>query len=185
MLSSGKMAFWILATGLAVVLVATFDLLPPVVASHFDAAGAPDGWSSRGVHTLVILTIGVGLPLVIVGLVRFLTRSGPQGLNIPARDYWTRPEHGPEAVRRVRAYVWWLGGVMAGTALLVHVLVLGANRSQPPRLRNELMYLMLAAVLLAIGGWAWGWYRLLRPPRQAERQASRTQHRAGGTHYRN
>ncbi|HEX2218237.1 MAG TPA: DUF1648 domain-containing protein [Gemmatimonadales bacterium] len=177
MLSSGKMAFWILATGLVVVLAATFDLLPPVVASHFDAAGAPNGWSSRRVHSLVILMIGVGLPLMIVGLVRFLTRSGPEGLNIPAREYWTRPEHGGEAVRRVRAYMWWLGGVMAGTALVVHVLVLAANRSQPPHLRNDLMYLMLAAVLLVIGVWALGWYRLLRPPGQAERQASGTRHR--------
>jgi uncharacterized membrane protein len=175
MLNSGKAAFWILAAILAVLVVTTFDRLPPVVASHFDAAGMPNGWTNRPVHMLVILAIGIGLPLVIVALIRLLTRSGPERLNIPGREYWTRPEHGREAVRRVRAYTWWLGTIMAGTALLVHALVLAANRSQPPRLRNDLMYLTLAAVLLAVGGWALGWYRLLRPPPYAERRTSGAQ----------
>ena len=165
MLTAGRSVFWAVAAVLGLVLLTTYDRLPPVVASHFDIRGAPNGWASRPTHTLVILAIGVGLPLVIAGLIRVLTRSGrPEHLNIPGREYWTRPEHGREAVRRVRAYTWWLGSVMAGTALLVHGLILAANRAQPQRLRNDLMYLMLGAVLLAIGAWAVGWTRLLRPP---------------------
>lgn len=165
MLSGGKAAFFLLAAALAVVLLASYDRMPDVVASHFDGAGVPNGWSSRSAYLLLLLAIGVLMPLSAIGVVLAVTRSGPRHLNIPARDYWTRPEHGAEAVRRVRAYMWWLGAVLAASALLVHLTVMEANRTDPPHLRGELMLLLLGGVLLAIGCWVVGWFRLLRPPR--------------------
>lgn len=108
--------------------------------------------------------MGALLPLGTIGLVNALTRSGPERLNIPARDHWTRPEHRSEAVRRVQAYMWWLGCIMAGTACSMHGLVVAAHASQPPRLSTVAVLLVLGAALLAMGGWIAGWYRLLRPP---------------------
>jgi hypothetical protein len=122
----------------------------------------PNGWSSRPTYALLLLVIGVLIPLSTMALIRALTREGPAGLNIPAREYWTRPENGPEAVRRVRAYVWWLGCIMAGTALVIHLLVLAAHQHQPPRLSTSAILLVIGAVVLGIAGWAAGWYRLLR-----------------------
>jgi uncharacterized membrane protein len=165
MLQRGRSLFYVLATGLIAVVVATLGRLPPVVASHFDAGGVPNGWSSRPAYALMVVAIGVLLPLGITGLIAGLTRSGAARLNIPARDYWTRPEHSHEAVRRVRAYMWWLGCIMTGTALLIHLLVVAAHAHQPPRLRTSAVLLVLGAVLLGVIGWAAGWYRLLRPPR--------------------
>lgn len=165
MLERGQGVFFIFAAGLIAVVLATLRRLPPTVASHFDAAGIPNGWSSRSGYALLLVIIGVLLPLGITALVRALTRRGPDRLNIPARDYWTRPEHGQEAVRRVRAYMWWLGCVMAATALSIHLLVLDAHRHQPPRLRTDAILTVLGAVLVAIAGWAVGWYRLLQRPR--------------------
>jgi hypothetical protein len=94
--------------------------------------------------------------LGIVGLVNLLTRQGPQMLNIPAPDYWRRPEHGPEAVRRVRAYMWWLGCIMAGAAMAVHGLILDANGSTPPHLHSEGILILLGGLLLALGLWMAG-----------------------------
>ncbi len=165
MLERGRGVFYFLATGLVAAVLITLRRLPPVVASHFDAAGVPNGWSSRPVYALLLVGIGVLLPISITVLIRGLTRHGPGRLNIPARDYWTRQEHGAEAVRRVRAYMWWLGCVMAGTALLIHVLVLDAHVHQPPRLSTSGILLVLSAVLLGLAGWVAGWYRLLRRPR--------------------
>ena len=158
----GRNVFYVLAVGLIAVVLVTLGTLPPIVASHFDAAGMPNGWSSRLGYALLLVSIGVLLPLGITALVRGLTREGPALLSIPARDYWTRPEHAPEAVRRVRAYVWWLGCIMAGTAMLIHLLVLDAHEHQLPRLRTGGILLVLGAALAAIGGWSAGWYRLLR-----------------------
>jgi uncharacterized membrane protein len=164
MVRQGRGLFWIVGTGLVVVVLMTLHRLPPVVASHFDATGAPNGWSSRPGYALMLIAIGFVLPLGIVGLVSLLTRSGPEGLNIPAREHWTRPEHRQEAVRRVRAYLWWLGCVMVALALAIHGLVVEAHTHQPPRLSSLGMFIVLGAAVAAIGAWVAGWYRLLRPP---------------------
>ena len=165
MLQRGRGLFLVLATGLIAVVLVTLERLPPVVASHFDAVGVPNGWSSRPAYVLLLVAIGVLLPLGITVLINGLTRRGPARLTTPARDYWGRPENCREAVRRVRAYVWWLGCIMAGAALLIHGLVVDAHAYQPPRLRTSAVLLVLGAVLLGVAGWAAGWYRLLRPPR--------------------
>jgi hypothetical protein len=168
MLERGRGVFWVLAIGLIAVLLVTLKRLPPIVASHFDAGGLPNGWSSRPVYAGVLVAIGVVLPLGITALIGRLTRQGTARLNIPARDYWIRPEHGQEAVHRVRAYLWWLACIMAGTSLLIHLLVLDAHGHQPPRLSTPTMLLVLGAVLLGIAGWTAGWYQLLRRPRSGQ-----------------
>jgi len=132
-LQLGRGLFWFLAVGFVLLVPATLGQLPPVVASHFDGAGVPNGWSSRSAYGVLLVAVGLLLPVGIVGLVHMLTQRGPQLLNIPARDYWSHPEHRQEAVRRVRASMWWLGCIMAGTALTIHGLILEAHVGQPPR----------------------------------------------------
>ncbi|HUF35032.1 MAG TPA: DUF1648 domain-containing protein [Gemmatimonadales bacterium] len=161
-LRAGRGLYLAVLGGFVVFVLATLEQLPPVVASHFDGAGVANGWSSRPAYAALLLLIGAGLPLGIVGLVRLLTRRGPRRLNLPARDYWLRPEHAPEAVRRVREYMWWLGCILTGTALAMHWLVLGAHRHDPPSLGTAGIVVVLVAVVGAIGLWAAGWYRLLR-----------------------
>jgi uncharacterized membrane protein len=165
MLQRGRVLFCLLATGLIVMVLFTLGRLPPVVASHFDAAGVPNGWSSRPAYALFLLAMGVLLPLGVTGLIRGLTRGGPARLSIPDRDYWTRPEHSREAVLRVRSYSWWLACVMTGTALLIHWLVVAAHAQQPPRLRTGAVVLVLGASILGFAAWMVGWYRLLGRPR--------------------
>jgi uncharacterized membrane protein len=160
----GRRLFWIIGVIFILVLALTIGHLPAVVASHFDAAGMPNGWSSRRSYGLLLGTIGVLLPLGMVGLVKAITVRGPDRLNIPAREYWRRPEHGSEAVRRVRAYMWWLGSIVAGSALAVHGLILRAHQSMPPHLSTAGIVMLLSGLVLAIGIWTLGWYRLLRPP---------------------
>jgi uncharacterized membrane protein len=164
MLERGRSLFYLIAVCLVIVLLTTTGRLPPVVASHFDASGVPNGWSSRPTYALLLLFIGVLLPLGITVLITSITRTGsPDQLSIPARDYWTRPEHAQEAVRRVRAYIWWLACIMAGTALAVHLSVLDAHANQPIRLRTGAILSVLGGATLGVVAWTIGWYRLLRP----------------------
>jgi uncharacterized membrane protein len=165
MLERGRLLFWALAVSLIAVVLATLSQLPPRVASHFDAAGVPNGWSSRPAYALLLILVGVLLPLGTIGLITLVTRSGPGQLNMPAKEYWTRPEHSSEAIRRVRGYMWWLACIMAGTALAIHGLVLAAHTSAPPHLSGVGIITVLSVVVLAIVGWSAGWFLLLRQPR--------------------
>jgi uncharacterized membrane protein len=160
MLQAGKQLFWLLAVVLAATLGITYQRLPLIVASHFDGAGHPNGWSGRSSYTLLVFAVGVLLPLGIIGVVHALK---VEQLNLPARAYWMRPEHRDEAIRRVRAYIWWLGTVLVGAGLLLHALILTAHRAHPPRLPTDVAVVVIGGVLLGVGGWAAGWYRLLRP----------------------
>lgn len=164
MLRFGRPAFWVLLAAMALTFVTTLDRLPPVVASHFDGSGAPNGWSSRGSYALLMLIVSGLVPLITVGLVHWVTRGAPALVSIPARDFWLDPRHQDEAVRRVRAYIWWLGCVLVSAGIAIHLLVVRANALQPPRLSTPGMLGLIAGVLLGIGVWAVGWYRLLRPP---------------------
>jgi uncharacterized membrane protein len=163
-LQRGQSLFWVLAAALVVLVLVTLRQLPPVVASHFDAAGVPNGWSARPTYAVLLITVGAVLPLGILGLVHALTRRGPELLNIPARGFWTRPEHRDEAVRRVRAYMWWLGSILTAAALAIHALILRAHTSSPPHLSTAGIWLVLGGIILMLGLWTAGWYRLLRPP---------------------
>jgi uncharacterized membrane protein len=163
----GRLLFFVAASALVVVVIATLGQLPPLVASHFNARGAPDAWLPRPAYAAFILALGIVVPLGILGLITVVTRSGVSALNIPARDYWTRPEHTPEAVRRVRGYIWWLACILVGTALAIHWSVLAANARQPPALNTAEFFIVLGTVVLAIGIWTVGWYRLLRRPAEA------------------
>jgi uncharacterized membrane protein len=163
-LPAGRTVFWWLAGGLIAVVLGTLPRLPPVVASHFGATGAPNGWSSRFGYVLLVLIIGIGLPLGVIGLVHAMTARGPAGLNIPSRAYWMAPSRQGQLVELVRAYIWWLGVLLTGIALAVHLAVLGANAVNPPRLRGVVIVPLLVAAVAGMAAWAVGWYRVLRPP---------------------
>lgn len=163
----GRTLFWILALGFTLATLLTMSALPPVVASHFDAAGAPNGWSSRSGYVTLLLAVGVGVPGGVIALVHGLTQRGPDLLNVPSRGYWRLPAHRDEAVRRVRAYMWWLGCLMTATALAVHCLVLQAQAVQPPHLSTRGIVVVLSSLLAAVAGWVAGWYWVLRPPAES------------------
>jgi uncharacterized membrane protein len=155
--------FWVLALALLILVVGTLGRLPPVVASHFDGAGAPNGWAGRTGYAALVIVIGIPLPLIVIALVHAGSRRGPSGLNIPSRDYWMAPAHRAEAVELVRSYTWWLGVVLTATAAAVHLAVLHANALTPPHLSAGLIVPLLAVLVAVLVAWAVGWYRVLRP----------------------
>lgn len=180
MLRLGRLTFWALLAAGAVTLQATLGQLPPRIASHFDLRGAPNAWSSHVAYAGLLVTIGGLLPLVIVAGVSWLSRRRPDLLNVPAREYWQRAERRDEAARRVGDYMWWIGCLMTGTAIAIHLLILRAHAVQSPRLETTGLVAVLAIVLLGLGAWIGGWYVVMRPPAadDAPRRAGRS--RASG-----
>ena len=95
----------IIATGIVgTVLLSVWywPILPDRVASHFDAAGNADRWSSRAslVVTHISLHLGfVGMFAVFLVLIKKLPASM---INIPNREYWLSGSRGEQTLDAIR-----------------------------------------------------------------------------------
>lgn len=137
---------------------ATYARLPERMASHFGANGVANGWMSRdgylwfmvGVVSLVSVTM-----LAAFGSVRYL----PSALvNIPRRYYWLAPERREETARTLMRSGLLMVGLNSLFFLAIHLLVVAANQSQPPKLSNA-VWALLAAFLLTTGALTLKLYR--------------------------
>ena len=147
-----------------VLVAGTLDLLPETVATHFDGTGRPNGWSSRAGYAVFLAAIGAGLPLVVVAVVATLARRAPQWINLPHREIWLAEPRRSEALARAREQMWWLACVLALSALVVHLAVIGANMRQPAHLPLPAALGTIGFPLAGMVAWAVSWQRRFRPP---------------------
>ena len=111
-----------------------YPRLPERLATHFNVAGAPDGWSSRGSFlTVWIVTVAV-MGVLFPGL-RLLVRILPaRFINVPRRDYWLAPGRDVYTREAIGELILWLGLLMLATMSGLNHLTLRANLSPSPDL---------------------------------------------------
>ncbi|MGB7846029.1 MAG: DUF1648 domain-containing protein [Candidatus Acidiferrum sp.] len=83
--------------------------LPEVMASHFNANGAPNGWQPKEVFfvfTAVVIAI-TAIPSFLV--TRKISSLSPDKINLPNKSYWLAPEHSEETWRFIGAQMAWFG----------------------------------------------------------------------------
>ena len=136
----------------------TYDELPQRVASHFNAAGVPDGWMSRSSHLWTISALAFGGSALLLGVfycVRFLPGAS---INLPRREYWLAPERREETFQSLFRAGIWLASFEALFVLGVHLLVVAANSSEPARLSSG-VWLLGGFFLAIIAGWVFALIR--------------------------
>jgi uncharacterized membrane protein len=142
-----------------VLLLATAGGLPERIPTHFGAGGVPDAWMTRVGYTAFMLVFAVGLPIVIVWAIGGLPRAFPRQVNLPNRDHWLAPERREASLEFLGRHACWLGCMMVLMAVGVHVLLLRASASTPPRLEEGPFVAMLVAFLAALVVWIVAIYR--------------------------
>jgi hypothetical protein len=158
--------FALLAALAAAFIWLTSRSLPGVVASHFEADGYANGFTSRGAYVGMMLVLDAGLPALLVTLTHFALGSPKARINLPNRDYWLAPERRDETVAFLRAHAARFAGVLMAFLCYVHWLVVRANEAQPARLSSSWVNAGVAAFLV----FAVIWTRMLlrrfrrRPP---------------------
>jgi hypothetical protein len=106
---------------------ASWSELPPVMASHFDAAGNPNGFLPRSAF-FTIMALACGAAVVIPALAPLLLRHIPaSAINIPHRDYWLAPERRTDSVARLTHWLAWFPVPLATLFALTTELVIDAN----------------------------------------------------------
>jgi serine/threonine-protein kinase len=126
---------------------AVYDALPPTMASHFDAAGRPNGFMPRDGFLGSFAFIGGFTVLLLLGI-PWLGRALPPALiNVPNRDYWLAPQRLPQVHAKLTTWAAWFACGTTAFLIAVLELVLRANLTRTP-LANEAMVALLAMALL-------------------------------------
>lgn len=152
--SPASLVFLLVLAGAAVFVWSTSGLLPEHVASHFNAAGQPNGFMPREAYTRVMLVLVLLAPLLVVLLPRFALNVPGARINLPHRDYWLAPERRADTVRRLQEQMTHFGTLLALFLCYVHWLVVGANQATPPVWPNMPFFAGLAVFLAVATGWS-------------------------------
>jgi uncharacterized membrane protein len=157
---------------LLIVLVATGSFvlftgngLPEVVASHFGAGGAANGAMGKGVYTVFMLVMVIGVPLLVAGSMLLVRKLPPQLVNLPNKRHWLAPERRAQSLEALGSLTMGFAAALSIFLGFVHWLVVRANAVQPPRLEEGWFLFGLGAFGLATLGWLVALYRRFGRPR--------------------
>jgi serine/threonine-protein kinase len=114
--------------------VRDFPLLPERIASHFNAAGMPNGWMTR---TEFLWTYAlVLLPAVAIEfwVSQQIAKKPDAKLNLPNKEYWLAPERRAETFAYFDLFFAWYGCAFLFVVVSAMGLAMRANFDSPPRL---------------------------------------------------
>lgn len=104
-----KFLFLVLAVYAAIHFSSYYSQLPAVVASHFDAHGAANGWQTKSVF-LGFFVGAVALTSVLAfGVPYIISRTPAKLINLPNKDYWLAPERRTSTIAFLGRYFAWFG----------------------------------------------------------------------------
>jgi uncharacterized membrane protein len=146
-------------------IYATSAGLPELVATHFGFGGVANGWMPRTGYVVFMLALTTLLPLIIVatsGLVPALTMSSRMVRN---PDYWLAPARREATQGWLASHACWMGVVLILFLGGAHLVVVQANTHTPPQLAEAPLFVLLAALLVAIALWVITLHRRFRQVR--------------------
>lgn len=134
--------------------------LPDIVAVHFNAAGAADGFATREGCRNFMFAFTLGAPLVVAAVTGGLPRILPASMiNIPNRGYWLAPQRAAESLAFLSDQGIWFACILVVFLSVVDWTLVKANASVPPVLDPTKFVLMLVLFFCAMG---WLMLRLFR-----------------------
>lgn len=142
--------FFVLLAAAAAFVWSTSASLPEVVASHFAAGGAANGFMPRASFVAFMLALVVLVPALLHSLGWLSARIPVRFVNVPNRNYWLAPERRDATLAALGRFGGWLGYATLGLLCAIHWLVVRANSLQPPRLEQAPLIGLVAIYLVAM-----------------------------------
>ena len=140
-------------------VIYTSYYLPSKVATHFNVKNEADGWMTRHVYVLLILTLLISIPSVITVGISMLSRKFPHLINLPNRDHWLAAPRLSESLDFLAAHSHRLGRLVIVLMTGLHYVVLVANRVEPPALPQSWLMAILLGFIFALAMWVLALYR--------------------------
>lgn len=126
--------------------------LPDRMATHFDGAGAADGWSSRTEFTVMSLAMALGMGLIFLGTTAWLDRIPNAWINLPHKEYWLAPERRTATLDAFAREMEWLGAATLVLLLGITQLTIEANLTGSGSLGNG-FWLLFGSYMLYVVIW--------------------------------
>jgi uncharacterized membrane protein len=124
-------------------------MLPPRLATHFDASGRANGWSSQAGLRTVIAALVVIFAALFAGT-GLLRRIPDRFMNLPNKGYWFAPDRRDQALAFICDWMrWFLVMVMSLLALVIGM-VLRANLVTPPHMPDSILWFLLAYLATSV-----------------------------------
>jgi hypothetical protein len=143
---------------------ATGQNLPDLVASRFGASGAADARMPREAYVRFMAALTAIVPLVLAWLPGWTIRAPGARIKIPNADVWLSHDRVEGTLDFLSIHFGRLGVLSALLMLRVHLLVVQANASRPPRLANGPFVSTLVLFAVGLVGWiVWMNLRFKRP----------------------
>jgi hypothetical protein len=79
---------WLAVAAMLADIWMAYDRLPPVIASHFDINGMPNGWAPKAQFFTIIVPVALGLVLLFTLLLGRFTKLGGLGWLLLVAEYW-------------------------------------------------------------------------------------------------
>jgi len=127
--------------------------MPPLVASHFEASGGPNGFMPRNVYVFFMLGFVIGLPVLMVYITWFRMGRPGIGINLPNREHWMAPVRRDETIAYLRETVMQFGILLLTFLTYSHWLVVRANLAHPIQLDQNWFIGGVAFFLVAMIIW--------------------------------
>jgi len=130
-----------------------WSTFPDRVPVHWGGGGDVDRVVSRDRAVVELVVIGGALTLVLGGAAALVRRLPLGGINVPHKEFWSRPENRPELDRRLAADLWL---VATATLLLLAVIVVevGLVADDPDPRLGPLFWVALVVYLVVVLGLA-------------------------------
>lgn len=138
--------------------------LPPKVATHFNAAGQPDGWMTRETHIISLIALGLGMSAFIVGLCYGIRWFPKARLSIPNQAHWQKPAHRPVALDYIFYHSFWLGTLALAFLATVNHFIVAANQPDAGTLATRGLQIASGCFITGILVWIFFLVRFFQAP---------------------
>ncbi|MEO8346623.1 MAG: DUF1648 domain-containing protein [Betaproteobacteria bacterium] len=154
MLQFARPLFLLLLVVAAILITVTTDHLPEYIASHFGANGIANGWMDHATYRVFMLAFAIVIPIGVVLVSGVLPRKMTNLINLPNRTYWMAPAQREATLRYLETHAYWLGSLLVVFVAAIHLLLIAANTTQPPRLPGQLFGVLMVLFALGMAVWA-------------------------------
>lgn len=148
-----KLIFVLLVFYAAVHFSYSYAQLPEVVASHFNASGAANGWQPKSAFFTVF--VGVSMLALLMGFAipKIIFAIPAELINLPNKRYWLAPERRAETTQFLSAHFAWFGCALYLVMIFAFDYAVQSNLhpGNPPNV--ERMWYFLLGFLIFAAAW--------------------------------